>query len=259
VTAADRPILAHDDLGAGPPVVLLHGFMLSRALWAHAAPDIAHRGWRAIVPDLRGFGDTPPVPSCSMADHADDCAALLEHLGIREPVVVVGLSMGGLLALEFFARHRARVRALGLIDCRVAGETPEGRVVRETTARAALEQGSRAAGEKMFSILFGPGVSESLRARWLAILERTPPQGAAAGARALADRADHTATLARIDVPTLVVCGEHDAITPVELMRSIASRIPGACFEIIPGAGHMTPVERPAEFNKILGGFLGSL
>lgn len=256
---SSRPILAHEALGAGPPVLFIHGFLLARALWTSAATAVARHHHRAVLPDLRGHGATPPIDACSIADHADDCADLLDHLGIGEPAVVVGLSMGGIIAMEFFARYHTRVRAIALVDCRLAPETAAGRPVREAMARTALESGSLAAGGSLLDLAFAPEAPAALRDQWRAILERQPPMGIAAGARALADRPDHMPTAARVDVPTLVVCGEQDAITPVDLMRGIAQAIPDSRFRTIPDAGHLTPIEQPALFHRILLEFLGSL
>ena len=245
-------------IGDGEPILFVHGFPLSGEMWTPVIERLGS-GWRCIVPDLRGHGQSDATAEASMTRYADDLAAVLDGVNEKRPVVFVGLSMGGIVGFEFFRRHRARVRALALCDTRYNAESPEGKVKREAVARSVLERGSTAAAEGMIDNLFAPGVDPALRARWMDIMSRTPAMGTAAAARALGDRPDSTDTLARIDCPTLIIYGEKDAITPPEIGREIHKGVRGSRFEIIPGAGHMPPVEKPEEFSRLLHDFLRSL
>ena len=120
--------IGYDDLGAGDPIVFLHGFPHSRALWAPQINALVDRA-RCIAPDLRGFGESTAAPPFTMDQYADDVAALLDALHI-ERAVICGLSMGGYVALAFWRRHRARVRGLVLMDTRAGADSPETRIKR---------------------------------------------------------------------------------------------------------------------------------
>ena len=244
--------------GDGPPVLFIHGFPLDGTLWHPTAERLAGLH-RSIMPDLRGHGRSSVAESMTIARYADDLVQVLDALAVREPVVVVGLSMGGIIAFDLFRRHRARLRALGIVDARANEEPPEGVARRHALADLVLREGSRAAAEAMIGPLFAPGVAADLRRTWYDRMAATPPAGVAAAARALAAREDSRPTLPRIDCPTLVVAGEQDAITPVDLMREIHAQIGGSRFALIPGAGHLPPVEQPDRFARVLLEFLRSL
>jgi 3-oxoadipate enol-lactonase len=254
VAIADTSLYC-ETIGDGPPLLFVHGFPLSGELWRETAEHLADR-WTCIVPDLRGHGRSPATPNMTIARYADDLAELLDALGETKPVVLVGLSMGGIIAFDFFRRHRARLRALILVCTRANAEPPDGVARREALAQAVQRDGSRAAADAMIDNLLSPDESPELKRRWHALMSATPPVGVAAAARALATREDFFPTLPRIDVPTLVVAGAQDAITPPEGLREVHERIPGSEFEIIANAGHLPPVERPEEFVRRLREFL---
>ncbi|MBL0927947.1 MAG: alpha/beta fold hydrolase [Phycisphaerales bacterium] len=247
-----------DARGHGRPVLLVHGFPLSGELWAETAAALADR-YRCLVPDLRGHGRSGATAEVSIGRFADDVMAQAEAAGETGRLVVVGLSMGGAIAFEVFRRYRERVGGLGLVCCRATAETAEGRAKREELAQVVLRRGSVAAAEAMIGNLLAPVAAESLRAKWKGIMSATPAVGVAAAARALGSRPDSLPTLAAIDVPTLVVAGERDAITPSAGMREMAGTIRGARFVEIAGAGHLPPVERPREFAAVLRGWLDGL
>src|SRR5262249_22922746 len=151
------------------------------------------------------------------------------------------------------------LRALVLADTRATADSPEARAKREAQAGAVLKDGSKAAADGMIGTLFGPAASPELKAHWHAIMSRNPPRGVAAALRAMATRADSTDLLARIDRPTLVVVGAHDAITTPDVMKDMHSRIPGADLEVIAESGHMAPVEQPESFADAVRRFLETL
>lgn len=227
-------------------------------MWLHVAEALKER-YLSVIPDLRGHGRTPPHSQVSMASFADDLAALLDHLRIWEPIVLVGLSMGGMIGFEFFRRYRPRVRALVLCDTRAIADPPDAAARREELARKVLAEGSHVAADAMVPKLFAPSTPQAIRDRWHAIMSANPPEGVAAAARALAHRPDSTATLATINCPTLYVCGEFDELTPPDMMRDLHLATPGSQFVLIPRAGHMPPVEQPEAFNQALAGFVDSL
>jgi pimeloyl-ACP methyl ester carboxylesterase len=216
-----------------------------------------------IAPDLRGLGRSPAADGkVTMEQFADDLAALLDGLGIAEPVVFCGLSMGGYIALQFWHKHRARLRGLVLCDTRAAADTPAAAAARLTLADRVLLEGPEPLVEIMLPRLFGaatcrqrPDVVEELQS----VMMGTDPRGIAAAARGMAERPDMTGLLGQIACPTLVVVGQHDAISPPAEMRGMAEAIPGAKFVEIPDVGHMSPLENPTAVNAALAEFLSTL
>ena len=153
--------LALRDEGAGEPVVLVHGFPLDHSIWEGQIATLARRG-RLVAPDLRGFGRSGVTPgTVTISQHADDVAAMLDALAIAEPVVLVGLSMGGYVAFEFFRKHRRRIRGLGLCDTRAAADSPEAAASRCLLADRVEQEGSRVLVEAMLPKMFAPVPSGS--------------------------------------------------------------------------------------------------
>jgi pimeloyl-ACP methyl ester carboxylesterase len=245
--------------GRGMPVLLLHGFPLDHTMW-DAQVEALGRQWRAIAPDLRGFGASQVSPgTVTMEQMADDLAALLDALGVTESVVLVGLSMGGYVAFQFWRKYASRLRALVLCDTRSIADSPAAAQGRQALAERVVKEGTQVAAEAMLPKLVGPlalendpQVVDSLRRTILA----NPPEGVAAALRGMAARPDVTADLATIAMPTLIIVGQQDAISTVDEMRGVAKAIAGAEFVVIPRAGHMTPVENPAAFNEAIEQFL---
>lgn len=244
--------------GEGEPVVFLHGFPLSGRMWDATAAALGG-GFRCIVPDLRGHGRSGASEHAGMARYADDVVELLDALDERRPVALVGLSMGGYVALELARRHPERLRALALVDTRAGPDSDDAAAGRLETAARVLAEGSWVVADSMVDRLFAPDAPAALREQWRAIMAATPPTGAAAALLAMAERPDSFPTLRALRLPLLVVVGEEDAITPPDESRRMAEAAPHARLVVVPGAGHMTPAERPAEFAALLRDFLGAL
>jgi 3-oxoadipate enol-lactonase len=243
----------------GPPLLLVHGFPLTHAMWQPQINFFADYS-RVIAPDLRGFGGTNlPAGISSMEQMADDMAALLDALHIQEPVVFCGLSMGGYIGWEFFRKHRTRLAALIQCDTRAVGDTPEVAKGRRILAAKVLGEGAKVAAEAMMPKLFGPQTPDA-QAHLLDSIRQTIESNSAAGIAAalegLATRRDSRPLLSQIDVPTLVIVGEHDAISTVAEMREFAAQIPGAEFVEVPTAGHLSTLENPAVVNGAIQRFL---
>jgi 3-oxoadipate enol-lactonase len=252
--------LAHADVGHGLPVVLLHAFPLNRMMWE---PQIAalFGECRCVVPDLRGFGDSPKSGPYSMDVMADDVIALLDALQI-DRAVVGGLSMGGYVAFDLVRRYRQRVRALLLADTRAPADTAEARQKRDELIALARSGGAAAVAEKQITGLIGKSTREKqpeLVDRVRGVMAGESVDGIVGALEAMKARPDSTPLLATIDVPTLVVVGDEDAITPPKEARAMHEQIRGSRLEIIPGAGHLSNIERPAAFNAALSDFVGSL
>jgi pimeloyl-ACP methyl ester carboxylesterase len=255
--------LAYTDEGPGPAVVLLHGFPLGRAMWKEQLVGIGSM-YRVIAPDLRGHGDSPaPEGDYTIDEMADDVIELLDTLSLTVPVVVGGLSMGGYVALSLVARYPERVRALMLMDTRAAADSPEAAEKREEQARAVLAAGNPGpVVEAMIPRLFARITLEERPERVFPLrelMERNTARGVVGALRAMASRPDRRADLSNIRVPTLVLVGEEDVVTPPGEAQAMADAIPGARLEVIPEAGHLAPYENYAVANAVMLRFLDGL
>ena len=250
------------DRGVGLPVLLVHGFPLNGTMWNDQIGALEDRH-RAIAPDLRGFGHSDVTDGVvTMEQMADDLAAMLDVLGVDGPVVLCGLSMGGYVALRFVRKYASRLAGLVLCDTRSAADAPQALAAREEMARRVLAEGPEFLADAMPPKLFAevtlrenPQTVESLRQMILA----ADPQSIAAASRGMAARPDSTSELNEIRCPTLVVVGSEDGLSPPAEMRTMAAAIDGARFVEIQEAGHISPMEQPAEFNAVLLEFLDAL
>lgn len=250
----------YDVRGEGPPVLLVHGYPLSGRLWDGVAARLED-DYRLIIPDLRGHGASEAAASASMEEQARDLMAVLDAAGVDGPVVLVGMSMGGYVALAFCRLFPERVRALALVNSRAAADPADAAEGRRSTADRVLEGGAKevaAVAESMVEKLFADSTSSVQREEWRVRMAATEPMGMAAALRGMADRPDCTALLREMTQPVLVVGGEEDAITPADGAREMAEDA-GATLEIISGAGHITPVEKPDEVAEALRSFMEGL
>ncbi len=256
-------LLAYDDVGPGPVVVLIHGFPLDRSMWAAQRSSLGAI-YRLILPDLRGHGTSAAPDGIYTVDAmADDVLELLDGLQLTMPVVFGGHSMGGYVALSIAARHPKRVKGLMLINTRASGDSPESARVREILAGQVEASGeARDAMATMLPRLFARSTFDThpaLVAGTHERMARTPARAISGTLRGLATRPDRTADLPGIGVPTLVLAGAEDAVIPLDESRSMAGQIPGASFVVVPDSGHMAPMENPGATDAALLGFLESL
>jgi pimeloyl-ACP methyl ester carboxylesterase len=254
--------LAYEASGAGgAAIVLLHGFPFNRTLWREQVAALGAR-YRVITPDLRGHGETTATRDpATMETMAEDVAALLDELGIAR-VVLGGLSMGGYVALAFYRLFPERVRALLLADTRAQADTDAARLTREETATRALGEGMHTIADAMLPKLLAPSTRaerDDIVARIREMILNTDPQGAASALRGMAVRRDQTDFLREINCPTLILVGSLDQITPPADAELMNREIRGSRLEVVAGAGHVSNVERPAEFNHALENFLREL
>jgi pimeloyl-ACP methyl ester carboxylesterase len=255
--------LAVHTAGSGLPVVLLHAFPLDHRMWQRQAP--LADSLRLIVPDLRGFGASGSVPS-SMADFADDVAAILDALHIELPAVVCGVSMGGYVAQHVAARHADRVAAVVLVDTRLEADTPEARSNRVELAGKVGRLGQSILADAMLPRLLAVPRREADEATiarhaenqaWLrGMIERQTVPTIQAALAALGDRPDMLAAMRQVVAPTLLVVGAEDQITPPSCLELAEREMPDAKLLIVPGAGHLVPLEAPEVFNRALVEFL---
>jgi 3-oxoadipate enol-lactonase len=245
--------------GGGTPLLLVHGFPLDHTMWQGQLDGLAET-CRVIAPDLRGFGASSVIAgTATMAQMADDLAALLDLLAITERVVFCGLSMGGYVAWQFALRHPQKLAKLILCDTRAVADSAEVAAGRLKSTEKVLKEGASVVAEAMLPKLFAPDTAKSqpaiVEATWQVML-RTAPEGIAAALRGMAERPDVTAQLGQITVPALVICGEHDGIAPPAEMRGIAQQLPAGKFALVQNAGHMAPLEQPTAVNAAIREFL---
>jgi pimeloyl-ACP methyl ester carboxylesterase len=245
-----------------PPVLLLHGFPLSGAMWEGQLHWLAQK-WRVIVPDLRGHGQSDVGDGQYAIDFfVDDVFAALDAVAPQRAVVGCGLSMGGYVLLRAVEREPERFSALVLADTRAESDPDAGRLKRLDAVRKIRKDGMAGYAEAFISGGLGkttlaerPKVVDALRA----IITDNSGTGMVGAQLAMAGRTDTTHILPTIKVPTLVVVGEEDTLTPPDVARAMADRIPGARYALIPQVGHMTPMEDPGAFNDALRAFLETL
>ena len=253
-----KPVGLHftDSKGAGEAVVLVHAIGCDVRMWEELGAALAH-GYRVVCIDVRGHGRSPVGPRPYSLDLlADDVVAVLDRLDIRT-VHWVGLSMGGMIGQAFALRHGGRLEKLVIANT-TSSYGPEGRQMWEARANLVEEGGVAAirdmAATRYFSEVFRatqPGIVERVMEQFV----QTPKEGYLGCCDAIAEL-DYSADLGRIAAPTLVIAGGADAGTPPAMSEAIVRGIPGAKLAVIPGAAHLSAVEKPAEFNALVRGFL---
>ena len=244
--------------GAGT-LLLVHGFPLNPDMW-QPQHEMAARGWRVIVPELRGFGSAAEAdpPTASIDDYAGDTIDLLDKLKTAD-AVVCGLSMGGYIAFAMYRHAATYFRGLVLADTKSQGDTPEAVAGRKSMQQLVREKGPLAVADALLPKLLcdatratNPSLVENLRQQ----ITRNPVEGIAGALQALMTRPDSTPMLSTIRIPTLIVVGDQDAITPPPLSEQMHRDIAGSELVVVQGAGHMSNMEQPAAFNAALGRFL---
>ncbi len=260
-TKVEGTELKYEVRGSGPLLLLLHAFPLGMSMWDAQAEALAP-SCRLARFDARGFGGSAlgTLPF-TMERIADDAAAVLDALAAPK-AVVGGCSMGGYAALAFARRHPRRLAGLVLQDTRAGADSDETKAYRATLAARVLAEGAQPAVEAFLPKLLGattqrtkPALVELVRERILA----APREAIANALRGLAAREDSRPTLASLKVPTLVLVGEEDLLTPPSESELMAAAIKGARLETIPQAGHLANLENAPAVNAAIARFLAGL
>lgn len=242
--------------GTGPVALFIHGFPLDSTMWIEQMAYLSDIR-RCIAPDLRGFGRSAPVTGAplTMEQHAEDCAAVLDLVS-AEKADIIGLSMGGYAAMAFADMFPDRVRSLALIDTRAGADSDEAKAGRDAMAVRVIDEGRSAIAVAMESGLLGPDASISARARVRSMVEGCLYETIVGALGGMRDRADRNEVLRRVTVPAAVVVGEMDEVTPPEEAAAMADALPDASLTVIPGSGHLSPIESPAAVNEAIGALL---
>jgi 3-oxoadipate enol-lactonase len=229
-----------------PVVLLLHAFPLDARMWEAQRAALEGAGYDVVAPDFPGVeGEVGFGPWAERV------------LGeVEDDFVPVGISMGGYLTFELWRRARTRIPALVLADTRATADTPEQRQARDDTIRLLGEDGFEPFWEGLAPKLFSAGADPDVVAEGRALASEQPITSLVTALMTLRDRDDSTPTLPTIDVPVLVVVGEEDALTPPSDAAELEDGIRLARLVRMAGAGHLTPLEQPEEFNEALLSFL---
>ena len=256
--------LSYEDAGALqastlPTVLFLHGYPLNRRMWHPQMIGLAHSA-RLLAPDLRGFGESGATAGAySMELLADDLIAFLDQLGITQPVLVCGLSMGGYIALALYRKYPQRVRGLILTATRAAADSPEAKANRDKAIALAEKEGAEAITRLMLPKMLAaqsfssrPELVNQVRK---IMLDSSVPgiTGVLAGMR---DRPDSTSLLSRITVPVQLIFGEEDQFVSKPEVENMRSSIKDAQLHWIADAGHLINLEQPEKFNLFVQEFL---
>jgi 3-oxoadipate enol-lactonase len=246
--------LGYEESGGGEamPIVFLHGVGSDKSVWR---PQLDHFGRtrRAIAFDYPGYGDSDPAPEgTTRDDYAEAIVSAMHELGVAR-AHVCGLSLGGVIAIA--VHHAAPEACVSLVLADTFAVHPDGEAIYQRSIAASRDLPAAAAA-RVGALLAEPA-DPAVRSEVVATMSRIDPAAYRIGAEAvwLADQRDRAAA---IDIPTLVICGEEDKVTPPSLSEDLAAIIPEAKLETIPGAGHISNLERPAEFNRIVEEFIGN-
>jgi pimeloyl-ACP methyl ester carboxylesterase len=249
---------AYRTSGSGQPVLLLHGFpFTSESFWPQL--DAPPAGARLICPDHRGFGGSDARPGIStMEALASDALKLLDALEVGQ-AIVGGISMGGYAAMALTRLDPSRVKGLMLIDTHALADDAAAKERREAAAKDIEKNGMNGFTAGALPNLLAKDAKPYVRARIEAMMKAVNPAGAAAASRGMAARDDSREILARFTGPALIVVGEHDAIAPPERAREMAALMSKSKVVVVPGVGHLSNVEAPAEVNAAIAAFVSSV
>jgi 3-oxoadipate enol-lactonase len=252
VRTANGIAIGYDEAGRGgeTPIVFLHGVGSDKSVWR---PQLDHfrGGRRAVAFDYPGYGDSDPAPpGTTRDDYAAAILSAMSELSI-ERAHVCGLSLGGVIAIAMHAASPERIASLILAD--TFAEHPEGRAFYDRSTAASSNM--RALAESRVDALIAQPADPRVRSEVIETMSRIDPEAYRTGAKAvwLADQAQRASA---IRVPTLVLCGTEDRITPPALSTELTRLIPGARCELIDRAGHLSNLERPDVFNALVEAFI---
>jgi 3-oxoadipate enol-lactonase len=254
--------MCFDDFGKGQtPIIFIHGFPFDKSSWA---PQMAfmRKTQRVIAYDIRGFGATTlGTAKPSMRTYADDLVKFMDNMGIPK-AIVCGLSMGGYILFNAVQRYPERFKALILCDTQTIADTEEAKKKRQQTIELIKTDGLATFTEGVVKNVFCAESrihkTEAI-AKTKDIILSTPKETIIAGLTALAERPDMTASLKGIKIPTLIICGKEDSMTPTNQAEALHIAIKNSVLQIIEKAGHLSSLEQPDVFNRHLAGFVATL
>ncbi len=247
--------LEYDDIGNGLPLLVLHAFPLDRTLWRSQIAGLQHV-YRVIAPDLRGFGNSSDTDgeAISMEQYAADVKALLDSLNVSQ-AVVGGISMGGYIALAFYANYPDRVKGLLLANTRATPDSPEGKQSRLDNAQKIGEVGPSFLFDSMAPNMLGPSARIELQIAVRSMMSKQHRQGLMSALRGMAARPDRTSLLRFATVPVLIITGSADALIPPGDSEAMHALIPESTLVTLPEAGHLSNLDKADAFNDAVRAF----
>lgn len=254
--------LSYNDIGEGRvPIIFLHGFPFDKTMWNKQC-EFLKKDYRVIACDIRGFGKSKDEKSpFSMGLFTDDLIHFMDKLAI-DKAIVCGLSMGGFITLNAIKRYPERFEALILCDTQCIADTPEVKDKRIKAIATIEENGATSFNEGFIKNVFHKDSllnKKELVADLSAVVFANTEQIITQGLLALAARTETCSTLGEINVPTLIICGREDAVTPLKQSEYLQKHISGATLKVIENAGHVSNLEQPDAFNECLSNFLKNL
>ncbi|MFZ4524308.1 MAG: alpha/beta fold hydrolase [Chlorobium sp.] len=235
-------------------ILLLHAFPLSAAMWQPQIDVLGEAGYMVIAPNAFGIDGSPEQESWTFTDYAHELASLLDSLKVAK-ATVVGLSMGGYQAFEFYRLYPGKTASLVLCDTRAEADAPAARSAREDFIRAVAENGAGEAAGRMIPNYFTDNtytMKPELVAQAEAMIVTQSAAVINGAMRAIMARFDATSLLSAITCPVLILNGEKDKLTTKETAESIHASIPGSQLRLLAGAGHLSNMEQPEAFNRAL-------
>lgn len=246
----------YTDCGSGPVLVLIHAFATDRRLWQPQVEALSDR-YRVIAPDLRGFGSAAPTngTAISMDGYADDIRLLLDNLHLAS-ATVVGLSLGGYIALSLALRYPGTLSGLVLANTRAGADSADGRRARFALAEEVRQRGPSAVVAAYGDKLFGPNASTEVKVFVRDLMMQQSVDGIISAILGMADRPDCLPFLADISTPTLIITGSADTLIPDVDASNMKTGIRGSALISIEGAGHLSNIDSASKFNATLREFL---
>lgn len=246
--------VSYVDAGNGPAVLLIHAFPLNNTMWASQVAALSGK-FRVLAPNIRGFGQSQPSSAWTMEEMADSLNEFLDKLGVKDSAVV-GVSMGGYIALTFWSKFPKRVRQLVLSNSRARADNETEKNARNDMIAAIEQSGAAILPDRMLPRLLQPNPPAGVVRNVRKMIESTSPAAAVYAVMAMRDRMDFSSMLHRVECPTMVITGENDVIIRMEDSRAVADAISGARLVTIPNSGHLSNLENSEAFNAALLSFL---
>ncbi len=254
--------LSYDDIGDGSiPIIFLHGYPFDKTMWKGQL-DFLKSSYRAIAIDIRGFGKSTDEESTLSIDmFGNDLIQFMDKLNI-DKAIICGLSMGGYIALNLIKRFPSHFEALILCDTQCIADTAEGREKRYKTIEEIKAEGVTNFNEGFIKKVFHKDSIKNktkLVEQLSDVVFTNSKNIICKGYAALAEHLETCSSLSKISIPTLIICGREDQVTPLAQSEFMNKNIKGSILHIIDNAGHVSNLEQPKEFNKYLGEFLTDL
>ncbi len=254
--------LVYEQAGKGVPLLFIHGYPLSRKIWQSQVTGLSDIA-QIITVDLRGHGASYPFePPYTMDMLAEDCQQLLDASGIKPPLVVCGLSMGGYVTMALYRAYPQLFAGMILTSTRAGADSPEGKANREVAVKNVREHGVAFIADGMLPKTVSPLTLASrpqLVSAIRDIMLETSVNGVIGALQGMRDRPDSTSLLAATSCPVLIVHGADDQIIPLKEAQAMQSQIPSSNLIAIPQAGHLVNMEQPEKFNQAVREFLQAL